>query len=275
MSIISRNIVRPLLRPAIRLANELRSNTKYLFLLSPPLSGSTALAQIMRTSPNVTVFPGNGEGQHLPALRKTLLVDKRWDPNFQIDWTAVKKVFFKYWNPLKRIRFEKSPPNIVRAVELERMFENSYFLITIRNPYAQIEGLLRRTWGLNSFGLQSKGGPPTPKAAAEFWVKVARYQLHNLERLKNTVFFTYEELTETPDKTARKIISFLPCIGSLDTEIQLTAHNVTGKPIKGLKNLNPQKIDKLTKVQIEEINSVLNLHEDILRHFGYSLIESN
>ena len=94
------------------------------------------------------------------------------------------------------------------------MFKDSYFLITIRNPYAQIEGLLRRKWPFNEYGPQTTPSAPlTPTIAAEFWVRTARYQLHNLRHLKNTLFFTYEELADNPDQVVKEIISFLPKIG--------------------------------------------------------------
>jgi hypothetical protein len=258
------------------LANELRIGARHLFLLSPPLSGSTAIMQLIKTSPNVSVFSGSGEGQCLPKAKEILFVDERWNPGLPVDWVKVRKVFFQNWSPLKPIRFEKSPPNIVRAVELERVFRNSHFLITLRDPYAQIEGLLRRQWPFSEYGPQSSPSVPlTPAVAAEFWIKTARFQLNNLEHLGNTCFFSYEELTERPDDTVRKITDFLPGLGTLDTESELTAHNITGKPIKGFKNLNQEKIEKLTSQQIEEINLVLNRHEDLLEYFQYQLINQD
>jgi hypothetical protein len=258
------------------IANELRTGARHLFLLSPPLSGSTAITQLIKTSPNVSVFPGKGEGQHLPEARNILFVDERWNPELPIDWVKVRKIFFQYWSPVKPIRFEKSPPNIVRAIELERVFKNPSFLITLRNPYAQIEGLLRRQWHFNKHGPQSSTSPPlTPKVAAEFWVKVAEFQLYNLEHLGNTCFFTYEELAERPDDTIRRITDFLPGLGALDIESKFTAHNITGKPINGFKNLNQQKIENLTRQQVEEINLVLGRHEDLLAKFHYQLISND
>jgi hypothetical protein len=142
----------PLAKSARRHFNEMKRKATHLFLLSPPLSGSTAVTQLLATSPDVTVFPGNGEGQFLPEAKRILLVDGRWDPQLHVDWQEVKGIFLSYWSPWKTIRFEKSPPNIVRAAELKQAFENACFLVSIRNPYAQIEGLLRRKWPLNRYG---------------------------------------------------------------------------------------------------------------------------
>jgi len=256
------------------IANQLRTGARHLFLLSPPLSGSTAITQLIETSPNVSVFPGKGEGQHLREARNILFGDERWNPDLPIDWVKVRNIFFQYWSPFKSIRFEKSPPNIVRAIELERVFRNSLFLVTLRNPYAQIEGLLRRQWQFNKYGPQSSPlFPVTPKVAAEFWIKTAKFQMYNLEHLGNTCFFSYEELAEKSDDTIRRITNFLPELGELNIESEFTAHNITGKPISGFKNLNQQKIQNLTEQQLEEINLVLGRHEDLLANFHYQLIE--
>ncbi|MDH3947322.1 MAG: sulfotransferase [Gammaproteobacteria bacterium] len=273
---LTRNVSTSIRKRGNAIANEARIGARHLFLLSPPLSGSTAITQLIKTSPNVSVFPGSGEGQFLPEVKNILFVDERWNPGLPIDWARVRKIFFQYWSPLKPVRFEKSPPSIVRAIDLERVFRNSSFLITLRNPYAQIEGLLRRQWPFGEYGPQSSPSSPlTPKAAAEFWVKTAKYQLHNIEHLGDTCFFTYEELTERPGETAQRITDFLPGLGVLDTGSKFTAHNITGKPIKGFKNLNQQKIEKLTRQQIGEINQVLGRHEDLLERFQYQLLSNN
>ena len=72
------------------IANQLRTGARHLFLLSPPLSGSTAITQLIKTSPDVSVFPGKGEGQHLPEARNILFGDERWNPDLPIDWVKVR-----------------------------------------------------------------------------------------------------------------------------------------------------------------------------------------
>jgi len=270
----SRNLSDSLKKESRYFLNLMRNNAKHLFLLSPPLSGSTAIAKLLQTSPHVAVFPKNGEGQFLPEAQSKLFVDQRWNPDFEVDWSGVKKIFFKYWSPLKPIRFEKTPPQVVRALELEQVFNKSYFLVTIRNPYAQIEGLLRRQWPFGEYGPQTSSAPPaSPKMAAEFWVRVAKHQKYNLEKLQKTCFFSYEELTETPNQVVEKVLQFLPEISTLDTQAKLHAHNITGESITGLKNLNQEKIDRLTLEQIQDINEVLSQNIEILSFFKYSMID--
>lgn len=249
-----------ILRRFNNIGNNFRKNYIHLFLLSPPLSGSTVIKELIATSPNVTCFKGLGEGQNLPGAREILMLDNRWDPKIEVNWTQVKEVFYSHWNPFKKIRFEKSPPHIVRAVQLEKVFKNSYFIITIRNPYAFIEGLLRRQ---KSF---------SPKEAATFWTMTAGAQMRNLKHFRRKLFFTYEQLTERPNEIVSLILDFLPELEYLNPNLEFNSHNTTDRPISGLKNLNKIKIDRLTKSQVSEIDSVLCNHRELLARFGYEMI---
>ena len=270
----ARRLPHSIKRPAFRFGNHLRRDAIHLFLLSPPLSGSTVLGQLIATSPHVTVFTGKGEGQFLPEAQPLLLVDDRWNSAYVPDWAHIKAIFNSYWWPSKRIRFEKSPPNVIRAVQLEQTFQSSYFLVTIRNPYALVEGLLRRQWPFGQFGPQSSAAPPaTARQAAEFWVHVARAQRHNLQALQHTLFFTYEEIMDQPEQMIEKIIAFLPELEVLRSNTRVSSHNVTGRPVTRLQNLNTLKIQNLSAAQLAEINQVLAQHDDLLNYFGYERLQ--
>lgn len=248
----------PVKKRIYRLINS-RRNAIHLFLLCPPFSGSTVVKQLLATSPYLTAF--RDEGQWLPEAKVILGVDNRWDPNLKIDWKRVRSIFNSYWSPFKPIRFEKSPPHVVRAEQLEREFDRCYFLISIRNPYAQIQGTLRRN------------ALPSAKSAAEFWLTVARAQIYNFTHLNRSLLFTYEELTDETETVCKRILDFLPELGAISPDSKFTAHNFTGNPIWGLKNLNHPKIRQLSKSQICEINDVLARHERILNRFDYDLIQ--
>ncbi|MGP1386488.1 MAG: hypothetical protein ACTS2F_23210 [Thainema sp.] len=272
---VARKLPKPLQYRAFSLGNQLRRDAIHLFLLSPPLSGSTVIGQLMATSSHVTVFPNKGEGQFLPAAQPLLLVDQRWNPDYTPNWQKLKAIFYSYWWPSRRIRFEKSPPNIIRAVQLEQTFQPSYFLITIRNPYALVEGLLRRKWPFGQFGPQSSEAPPaTASQAAKFWVHVANAQRRNLQTLEHTLLFTYEEIMDQPEFVTQKIVAFLPELESLQPDAKVSSHNVTGRPVTHLQNLNALKIQNLSESQIAEINQVLGQHEELLSYFGYELLNT-
>ena len=146
-------------------------------------------------------------------------------------------------------------------MQLAQAFPNAHFLITLRDPYAQIEGTLRRGWH------------PCARDAAEFWLETARAQVSNIETLGRTLVFTYEELTEDAGAVTRDMLDFLPALQSLSHDVEFNAHNITGEPIRGIRNLNREKIARLTPEQIRDIDQVLGPHQKLLSRFGYALIQ--
>lgn len=258
---VVRRVAGPARKACYRRLNRARRGAIHLFLLSPPLSGSTVVQQLIATSPATTCF--GFEGQWLPEAAPLLGVEQRWDPALAIDWPRVRDAFESYWSPLRAIRFEKSPPHLVRARQIEAAFPNSHFLVSIRDPYAQVEGLLRRGWH------------PSATSAAEFWVKTAQAQVENLAQLQRTLFFTYEELTDRTGEVVRRLIEFLPQLGAIDSGARFSAHNITGGELRGLQNLNATKLKNLTAAQIGEVTRVLAPHSALLERFGYRLLEAS
>lgn len=239
---------------------------KFVFLLAPSLSGTSLIKELFETSEAVSTFLyqgkyNTGEGQFLDRTANIMGIDNRWDPTIKFDWNVIKEIFLDYWNLEKPILFEKSPPNLLRATQIEQVFAPAYFIISLRNPYAQIEGLYRRKW------------ISPPAAAAEFWVKCAKYQIKNIATLQNRIFFSYEDLTNNTDQVLEKMSKFLPELGLLNKEKIFNSHNITSQPIQGIVNLNEQKIKLLSPEVIREINKVLKANKDLLEHFAYNLID--
>ena len=58
---------------------------------------------------------------------------------------------------------EQSDSNIMRVTEIKKVFDNIFFLAMVRNPYAQVEGIIRRN-------------DATTEYAAAFALKCLRYQ---------------------------------------------------------------------------------------------------
>lgn len=244
-----------------RWANERKPDAVHLFLLAPPLTGSTVVQQLLGTSREVTTLPD--EGQWLPEVRHVLGVEDRWRAELSVDWPLVRRAFNSYWSPFRTIRFEKSPPNVLRAMEIQSAFPDSHFLILVRNPYANVEGLLRRGW------------TASPREAAEFWVRTAEAQADNSDRLDRALAFTYEELTDKTATFYERLLEFLPQVASLEFGGTFTAHNMTGTPLAGLHNLNQAKIAQLAAESFDEINLVLGRHEPLLERFGYRLMHTS
>ena len=228
----------------------------YLFLLSPPFSGSTVIKELLETSPAVSAFPT--EGQWLPGLKNVLGTADRWERSKSIDWSRVRSIFDRYWDYRKPVLFEKSPPLLLRAEELAKVFSPAKFLITMRNPYAQAERRVRNG--------------ASPRFAVEQWLLCARHQRQNLEALPHYRFFTYEQLTEKTSSVLEEIVYYVPELHGLNAEATFHARNITGKPIVGLRNLNDEKIARLSVQQIDEITAALKPDVELVRYFGYDLL---
>jgi len=227
---------------------------KYIFILSPPASGSTLLQKILSTSPHTSAFKVEGQ-----ALVKSILFTKdRWNPKKVIPWDLVKKTWSKKWDLHKPILLEKSPPHLIRAHQLETHFPRSYFVIMMRNPYAFCEGIKRR-WG-KTF---------TYRNIAKFWVICAWYQIANIKTLEHHTWFTYEDMTTDPGRVCKQLIDFIPQFGKLIPEQKF---DVFEKSMK-INNLNQGQISRLSNEDIFEINRVLKRFPKFLSFFNYQYID--
>ena len=238
---------------------------KYVFILSPPFSGSTLLVKLLMTSEEVSVnnIENNKEGQFLDGVKQWMRKGT-WDENTQMPWDEIKKVWDKHWNLDLPILLEKSPPNIIRAQAIEKAFDSSYFICTNRNPYAFCEGKLRRD---RELGKDTSG-----KLAARFWIKCAKHQKNNIENLQNTLYFSYEQFSNKPLNVSRKIQQFLPEISRLKAKKNFNVRNVLNNPKMGIQNLNKEKIDRLSKDEKIQISIELSKHPELMSFFSYKII---
>ena len=129
-----------------------------------------------------------------------------------------------------------------------------------RNPYAHIEGLMRR----NGISIES---------ATEFALRCLKYQKHNIENETNVLLLTYEELCDNKYESISKIQSFIPEIGSLVVNREFSAHNFKTKGKMKIHNLNSEKINRLESHQISIINTYFIREKSLLDYFGYSIIK--
>jgi len=238
-----------------------KKENQYLFILSPPFCGSTLLTEIISTSKNVSCNNNIGlrEGQHLPKAHDLLFTKNRWDPNKEIDWNRIKKIWSKYWDRSKSILLEKSPPNICRANDIDKAFSNSKYICLVRDPYAQIQSNIRR---YNT----------DIEVATEKYISYLKFQKNNIENLENTLVISYEELADNPLKTKEKISSFLPLLMDINIDLKFNAHNMHQKKQMGITNLNQQSIKALSKDQINSINTILNKEQELIKYFNYNIL---
>lgn len=215
------------------------------------------LWKLVGTSNAVSSLPT--EGQFLPELEPVMRQDP-WNAEVSMPWPRIKQVWDTYWDQEKPLLLEKSPTNILRTDEISAHFSPAYFLLMVRNPYAHCEGLIRRNqWNA--------------KQAAEFTVRCMRQQAKNKDSLKNTFCFTYEQLTAETEMISRKIESFIPKLGKLQSEQSFKVHSIDGSVKRKIVDLNEKKIFSLSMTELKQINEVLCANTDAMNYWGYELYQ--
>jgi hypothetical protein len=230
--------------------------SSYLFLLCPPYSGSTLLWKLLSTSENVSSLPL--EGQFLPEL-KDIMRDRQWNADHPMPWPDIKKVWETYWDKSKPVLLEKSPPNMIRAHDILEHFQPVRFIVMVRNPYAQAEGLMRHNnW--------------TAKRAANFSMMCLRTQLKNAQELDDVLVMTYEALVQDPVKACTKLATFMHELGDMDPEASFEIHSIDGTLNRPITDLNGKKIAALCADDITTMNEIFAQHEDTIKAWGYDLM---
>ena len=148
----------------------------------------------------------------------------------------------------------------MRVKEIKKEFNDIYFICIVRNPYAQVEGIIRRN---NS----------TAEDAAKFAINCLKYQKENIEKESNLLFFSYEELCEEREKTVKRMVDFLPELNDININTLFKAHNFKTTENMAITNLNKEKIAKLSSKQLDIINTIFKKNKSLLNYFNYSIIE--
>tara|TARA_B100002052_G_scaffold269386_1_gene268741 strand:- start:2780 stop:3592 length:813 start_codon:yes stop_codon:yes gene_type:complete len=234
---------------------------KFLFILTPPYCGSTLLNQILSTSNNLSCnnHLGVREGQLLPEVKDIMFYNKGWHNEVIYPWEKIKNVWMKYWDQRKDILMDKTNTNIMRVSDIKKVFDNVCFLSMVRNPYAQVEGIMRRNGADADY-------------AAKFALKCLRYQKRNNEKEKNILLISYEDLCDDTQNSIKKIKDFIPIIGEIKADIEFSAHNFKTKGKMKIQNLNKEKIEKISSKDLKVINAHFEGEKDLLNYFGYSII---
>lgn len=230
--------------------------SSYLFVLCPPYSGSTLLWKLLSTSENVSSLPL--EGQFLPEL-ESIMREKSWDSSHVLPWPKIKRVWESYWDLNKPVLLEKSPPNLIRTPDILAHFQPVKFIIMVRNPYAQSEGLMRRNnW--------------TAKRAANFSMMCLRTQLKNARELEDALVLTYESLVQNPAQACQEMAAFLPELDDMDHTASFEVHSIDGTLNRPITDLNTRKIASLPADTIASMNEIFEQHQETIADWGYTLL---
>lgn len=240
----------------------------WFFILGVNNSGTTILTKILETHPDIRYL--SAEGQFLTTAFPTpnfYNVPRLWSSRIDLFRWGVnddprpalqaKKDWLSLYSKNKGILLEKSPPNTLRSLWLQRNFNPSRFLSIIRNPYAVCEGVRRRT-------------KCTIQQAAHHWELSNRILLEDMKSLDKSLLIHYEDLVENPNQILIDIQSFL----GLDTPfvqadfMGIGAHSIEGTT-SGIQNMNENSFKNLSREDILEINAICG---QLMTQLSYSLI---
>lgn len=257
-------------------------STANLFILAPNNSGSTFLARALAQSNGALSLPREGQhvpGFHGPSTRGTgtrLLwaaapgaIALFRDPT-AFDWIRTQRAWLFHAeaaSPDASILVVASPPFVLYAHQLRAHFPDAKFLIMVRNPYAVVEGICRR----------ADPGPIAPGedrrvAAARHVITAMRYQRDNIAALGDrSTCFTYEAMCDTPGAIEHAIAALVPALGDVTLDQRIKVKSLYDEP---LRNMNADQIARLSRDDIDAINSVFSSDHDLLESFGYRLIEA-
>jgi hypothetical protein len=259
---------------------------KFLFVICMNNSGSTLLERVLSRCRNVVGLPAprgpdhqvNGQRfvkEYMPSPEE-LKCRRMWSEQAAVlqdetryQWPTIKRVWRKQWarNPKfqtasPRVLLEKSPANVYRASMLQKHFENSFFILMQRNPYAVTEGIRRRA-------------KTSIERCIQHWIRCAEQQMRNEQTLRHAIRLNYEELSERPEVCRQRAINLIPELEDIDIRQDVAVHSLDGHVRQPIMNYNQKKIALLSKEDLAAINRYLEQVPEVMAHFGYEYVRSD
>ncbi|EPJ44064.1 MAG: hypothetical protein OFPI_40710 [Osedax symbiont Rs2] len=243
----------------------------FLFIITPPYSGSTAIAKFLNTSKRTTILQKRAEGQWLiPGMCQ----DDRWKSDKAINYDSVKSVWLHKFQKIRKsgknidVVIEKSPPNMMRIIELSSQFKSFSLIANNRNPYANCASILYRHHDANNIGEDNRIEALTSIASS--WIKRSLVISELVSEYKIPLI-TYEDFCKDPSTLVSKLN--LPH-GVTDTIDMNAVVKVKDYIPQRILNQNDRQISKLTIKEIDHLTSIFVENKLLLKEFGYSLLQS-
>ena len=241
--------------------NGLHPSPVYVFILSPPYSGSTLLHHILSACPYVspTNVIGTREGQRLPIVRSIMFNSHvMWNAQVSLPWKKIRRIWEAYWDKTKPLLLEKSPTNTLHAEDIEIEFEPTRFIILVRHPYALVAGFRKRN------------PHRSVQEATELMIMLLKHLREHLLQRNKALLVRYEDLVGHKDDIVPRLEKFLPEAGKISTDGIYQVHNPTGKASK-LQNFNRDKMQRFTSEELSQIRDSLEEEKELMHYFNYSL----
>jgi hypothetical protein len=239
-----------------------------IFLLNPPFSGSTAMAQLLLKSPLTWSPWSNGEGQWVESVTEEMRRDP-WNPEVDFDWRRIRAAWLERKPPGKSIMVEKSPPNLLRVRSILATFADSIFVISNRDPYAWLGGVLHHETYRAEIRNPHRRREIIEQEISQ-WVFRSRVQIENISLVRGRSIITrYQEYCGSPELFLQNLYNYC---GDLQINSRSQVR-VKSYPVQGLVNMNDRQISRLTSGDIAAANEILHDAKPVVEFFGYHLID--
>lgn len=182
-------------------------------------SGTSPVHRLLATHPDVSTFEGTGvpedEGQHLQSLIPPARASGGpgsfgRDPSAHLteldqlcspeSATRLLDEWMPYWDASKRVKVEKSPPNIIRFRFLQGLFPGAHAIVVIRHPLAV--ALATSKWA--RFTSLSR--------LVEHWCIVHEIFAADVPLIRPLLVIHYEDLIRDPVAVAARLASHLEVV---------------------------------------------------------------
>lgn len=241
----------------------------FLFLITPPFSGSTALASFLNTGPYTTFLEKRAEGQWLvPGLCES----DRWSPTKSVNYLSVKAVWLNRYQEIKsatngevNVVIEKSPPNMMRIEKLAEQFRAVTFLAMNRNPFANCSSILYRQYDV--INLSAADRLQIVQDLARRWLMRTRVLTLLTHKLKVPTV-SYERFCESPKAVLSHLTLPQHVIASIKFDPVIKVKDYEPQKIS---NQNSQQIGRLTSEERKVIREVLKDDEELVVSSGYHI----
>jgi len=241
----------------------------FLFIMTPPYSGSTALAELLNTSHRTMILHSKAEGQFLiPGLHK----HDRWNPNKDINYQSIKACWLNRYQFVKRLTqnidvvIEKSPPNMIIIEKIISLFRDYSFLANNRNPYANCASLLYRKYDVET--INSSDRKDILEFLARGWIKRSTI-IKDLIQKFDMPLVTYENFCQNPSS----ILSQLNLPDGVAETINPSAEvQVKEYQLQTIQNQNDRQIANLKPEEITLISQILTPFSELTEFFQYEIV---
>jgi len=259
---------KPALWPRPEIKNE--PDPAFLFVLTTPYSGSTALAKLLDTSDKGMTLNESGEGQWLvPGLRQL----QKWHADMPVDWESVRAVWLSVYQEAVqqderlKVVIEKSPANLVRAAQFAEHFPTATFLGFTRNPYACCASIFHRR--RDPRNLSAAYRERKYRQISQHWVRRTTFIRDYIEA-RNIEWFTYEQFCADTAACVAKLNRACPELTGINPRGEVKVKNYKPQPII---DQNPRQMALLQPGDIRAISATLAEHPQLLEFYGYKLIQ--